>query len=238
MPSGEPAPAPSRHDRNLESLGGSTRLELGLGGVARVVRRRGLVLHRDLRRSRSSRSTPRAACCRSATRRSRGSRSPTRARTCSTRPAARSTSPRSRRRSSSRSSRRDSARRCRRPSARSSPSVKSVLATGLEASPLIRVDSSATSPEVARARRRRRGHVRRAGPRRRRCASVARRRRPRRSSPPPTRLEPQVNAASADVANRPETDPAARRPDREARLARPGVQGRVHRRGADHRPAR
>src|SRR5882724_4012457 len=44
MPSGEPAPAPSRHDRNLESLGGSTRLELGLGGVARVVRRRGLVL--------------------------------------------------------------------------------------------------------------------------------------------------------------------------------------------------
>ena len=42
MPSGEPAPAPSRHDRNLESLGGSTRLELGLGGVARVVRRRGL----------------------------------------------------------------------------------------------------------------------------------------------------------------------------------------------------
>ncbi len=44
MPSGEPAPAPSRHDRNLESLGGSTRLELGIGGVARVVRRRGLVL--------------------------------------------------------------------------------------------------------------------------------------------------------------------------------------------------
>ena len=44
MPSGEPAPAQSRHDRTLESLGGSTRLELGLGGVARVLRRRGLLL--------------------------------------------------------------------------------------------------------------------------------------------------------------------------------------------------
>ncbi|MEP6623783.1 MAG: hypothetical protein ABJC79_05030 [Acidimicrobiia bacterium] len=44
MPSGEPAPLPSRRDRNLESLGGSTRLELGLGGVMRVLRRRGLLL--------------------------------------------------------------------------------------------------------------------------------------------------------------------------------------------------
>ena len=44
MPSGEPGPAPSRHDRNLESLGGSTRLELGIGGVTRVLRRRGLLL--------------------------------------------------------------------------------------------------------------------------------------------------------------------------------------------------
>ena len=44
MPSGEPGPAPSRHDRTLESLGGSSRLELGLGGVARVLRRRGLLL--------------------------------------------------------------------------------------------------------------------------------------------------------------------------------------------------
>jgi hypothetical protein len=38
------APASSRRDRNLESLGGSTRLELGLGGAARVLRRRGLLL--------------------------------------------------------------------------------------------------------------------------------------------------------------------------------------------------
>jgi hypothetical protein len=44
MPSGEPVAAPSRHDRNLEALGGSSRLELGLGGVTRVMRRRGLVL--------------------------------------------------------------------------------------------------------------------------------------------------------------------------------------------------
>ena len=44
MPAGEPAPLPTRRDRNLESLGGSTRLELGLGGVMRVLRRRGLLL--------------------------------------------------------------------------------------------------------------------------------------------------------------------------------------------------
>lgn len=44
MPSGDSTPAPSRRDRNLEALGGSTRLELGLGGVMRVLRRRGLVL--------------------------------------------------------------------------------------------------------------------------------------------------------------------------------------------------
>jgi len=44
MPSGEPVAAPSRHDRNLEALGGSSRLELGLGGVTRVMRRRGLLL--------------------------------------------------------------------------------------------------------------------------------------------------------------------------------------------------
>jgi hypothetical protein len=44
MPSGEPGLAPSRHDRNLEALGGSSRLELGLGGVMRVLRRRGLIL--------------------------------------------------------------------------------------------------------------------------------------------------------------------------------------------------
>src|SRR6476619_4100809 len=43
-PSGEPAPLPTRRDRNLESLGGSTRLELGLGGVMRVLRRRGVLL--------------------------------------------------------------------------------------------------------------------------------------------------------------------------------------------------
>ena len=40
----EVAPSSGRRDRNLESLGGSTRLELGLGGAARVLRRRGLVL--------------------------------------------------------------------------------------------------------------------------------------------------------------------------------------------------
>ncbi|MGZ4677005.1 MAG: hypothetical protein ACXVJ7_18230 [Acidimicrobiia bacterium] len=40
----ESAPAPSRRDRTLESLGGSTRLELGLGGATRVLRRRGLML--------------------------------------------------------------------------------------------------------------------------------------------------------------------------------------------------
>jgi hypothetical protein len=44
MPGGEPVAIPSRHDRNLEALGGSSRLELGLGGVMRVVRRRGLLL--------------------------------------------------------------------------------------------------------------------------------------------------------------------------------------------------
>jgi hypothetical protein len=44
MPSGEPAAAPGRRERNLEALGGSTRLELGLGGAARVLRRRGLLL--------------------------------------------------------------------------------------------------------------------------------------------------------------------------------------------------
>ena len=44
MPSGEPAPGPTRRDRNLEILGGSTRLELGFGGVMRVLRRRGLLL--------------------------------------------------------------------------------------------------------------------------------------------------------------------------------------------------
>jgi hypothetical protein len=44
MPSGEPVAAPNRHDRSLEALGGSSRLELGLGGVARVMRRRGLLL--------------------------------------------------------------------------------------------------------------------------------------------------------------------------------------------------
>jgi hypothetical protein len=43
MPADVP-PAPSRRDRNLESLGGSTRLELGLGGAGRVLRRRGLLL--------------------------------------------------------------------------------------------------------------------------------------------------------------------------------------------------
>ncbi len=42
MPSGEPNS--TRRDRNLEILGGTTRLELGLGGVARVLRRRGLLL--------------------------------------------------------------------------------------------------------------------------------------------------------------------------------------------------
>lgn len=45
MPSGEPAgPAPNRRNRNLETLGGSTRLELGVGGVMRVLSRRGLLL--------------------------------------------------------------------------------------------------------------------------------------------------------------------------------------------------
>lgn len=44
VPSGEPAPAPGRRERTLESLGGSTRLELGLGGAMRVLRRRGLLL--------------------------------------------------------------------------------------------------------------------------------------------------------------------------------------------------
>ena len=43
MPAGEPI-EPGRRERNLESLGGSTRLELGLGGVMRVLRRRGLLL--------------------------------------------------------------------------------------------------------------------------------------------------------------------------------------------------
>lgn len=44
MPTGEPVSAPSRRDRTLETLGGSTRLELGLGGVMRVLRRRGFLL--------------------------------------------------------------------------------------------------------------------------------------------------------------------------------------------------
>lgn len=44
MPSGEQASTGPRRDRNLETIGGSTRLELGLGGVARVLRRRGLLL--------------------------------------------------------------------------------------------------------------------------------------------------------------------------------------------------
>ncbi len=44
MPSGEPAPSEGRRDRSLETLGGSTRLELGLGGVMRVLRRRGVLL--------------------------------------------------------------------------------------------------------------------------------------------------------------------------------------------------
>ncbi len=44
MPSGEPAPPGGRRNRTLESLGGSSRLELGLGGVIRVLRRRGIVL--------------------------------------------------------------------------------------------------------------------------------------------------------------------------------------------------
>ncbi len=44
MPSGEPTPGTTRRDRNLEILGGSTRLELGFGGVMRVLRRRGLLL--------------------------------------------------------------------------------------------------------------------------------------------------------------------------------------------------
>ncbi len=44
MPSGEPVPTPTRRDRSLEALGGSTRLELGLGGVMRLLRRRGLLL--------------------------------------------------------------------------------------------------------------------------------------------------------------------------------------------------
>ena len=44
MPSDESTPRPSRRDRNLEILGGSTRLELGFGGVMRVLRRRGLLL--------------------------------------------------------------------------------------------------------------------------------------------------------------------------------------------------
>ncbi len=43
MPAGEPI-EPGRRERNLESLGGSTRFELGLGGVVRVLRRRGLIL--------------------------------------------------------------------------------------------------------------------------------------------------------------------------------------------------
>ena len=43
-------PLPGRRDRNLETLGGSTRLELGLGGAGRVLRRRGLLLVADLRR--------------------------------------------------------------------------------------------------------------------------------------------------------------------------------------------
>jgi hypothetical protein len=40
----EVAPARSRRERSLETLGGSSRLELGLGGAARVLRRRGLLL--------------------------------------------------------------------------------------------------------------------------------------------------------------------------------------------------
>jgi hypothetical protein len=40
---GDP-PAPTRRERNLETLGGSSRLELGLGGAVRVLRRRGLLL--------------------------------------------------------------------------------------------------------------------------------------------------------------------------------------------------
>lgn len=43
MPTGEPI-EPGRRERTLESLGGSTRFELGLGGVVRVLRRRGLIL--------------------------------------------------------------------------------------------------------------------------------------------------------------------------------------------------
>ena len=44
MPSGEAPPASGRRDRTLEQLGASTRLELGLGGVVRVLRRRWVVL--------------------------------------------------------------------------------------------------------------------------------------------------------------------------------------------------
>ncbi len=44
LTSAEVAPVTGRRDRNLETLGGSTRLELGLGGAGRVLRRRGLLL--------------------------------------------------------------------------------------------------------------------------------------------------------------------------------------------------
>lgn len=44
LTSAEVAPVSGRRDRNLETLGGSTRLELGLGGAGRVLRRRGLLL--------------------------------------------------------------------------------------------------------------------------------------------------------------------------------------------------
>jgi hypothetical protein len=205
MPSGESAPAPSRHDRNLESLGGSTRLELGLGGVARVVRRRGLVLiaifvvsfvaiyaGSSLLQKRyssvawvkitdqSQNLFDKAGSSVDVTKEQKAV-------------VLTLESPRL-----SEALQKDLGRKF--------SEVKSVLATGLEASPLIRVDSSATSPEVAR-----------------RAADVAatfavqdRATKVRASLADQAKtlaaaadsLEPQVNAASQDVANRADTDPA------------------------------
>jgi hypothetical protein len=205
MPSGEPGAAPSRHDRNLESLGGSTRLELGLGGVARVVRRRGLLLlaifvvsfvaiyagTSQLQKRYSSVAWikitdqsqnlfDKAGSSVDVTKEQKAV-------------VLTLESPRL-------------SDALRTQLGGNFKNVKSVLATGLEASPLIRVDSSATSPEIARRAAdvaatfavsdRAKAVQAKLGEQAKALQSVA------------DGLEPEVTKAGQDVANTPETNAA------------------------------
>ena len=149
MPSGEPAPLPTRRDRNLESLGGSTRLELGLGGVMRVLRRRGILLlgifvrrvRADLRGEQPASEALLVGGLDQDQRRVTGDLHRRREVGRPHEGAARGHPQPAITASSARTSQDKLGAKFN--------DVKSVTSTGLEASPLIRIDSSASSPRIA-----------------------------------------------------------------------------------------